>query len=912
MEVEAIGVNYADVVVRMGLYASARDYVGWPITPGFELSGRVAEVGPGVHRFRPGQPVFGLTRFGAYATRVVLPEDQLFARPAGLSAEQSAGFPTVFLTAHYALFELARPGPGSRVLVHSAAGGVGLALVQLARSADCTVDAVVGAGHKLTTFESYELDPGRKWVRPTYSITETCSPSEACLTEEQSYFYCNNEDNRKLGLLQSITHNNQRFDGFEYAYTQETSVPYLVRKTHEYRSDLSGVMSDIRWQYDNDCEQPQVPMVLTKGKVCARSVDLNGGPEWATTEYAYDSTGRLASERDPDGSLVTFQYHAETPHLKERTNALGHTISYSEYYPLTGAPGRTCGPQSKSGVKRCEGAFFDDYGRVRLTTRDRDDGGTYRSYRYKQYVHEYRKTIEHVIRDKATDESCSPCSDDEMATTVYHFDAFGDPIAVENETDTSTAYDYYKYDTQGRVTKVWKAVQGVAPTEPGSPPDYEYTYDLLDRLTEAQMPDGGTQHWQYEGPVVHHTDARNGHTAMEVNNFREVVAVRRDVGAQSLDSYFMYDGAGRVTLAVDPSGAGYEYEHDRAGRVTRATLPTGQWIFDRRPSGKLLAQESANGAGVFLMYDDIGRVMRRAVDPPQSACGAEDGSVQWLFYEQSPPQLGRLAAVEANDHIMAFQYDALGNVTGKMLHDFESGASVSYQREFNTIGGITSTTTPIGNTYQLEYGEDNRPKHLRSNQGGFVLQLSIAARNRFGVPQQMIGEINPTLGFVRSYNYDALVRPTSLATAIPGHQWVAEYGYDLNGNVQWMEDNFRGISYSWIYDEANRMTSSTSGTPEGGPSFAYTYHGSGVPSVVWRGSDVAMYSYGPASSDLQGITSASENYMFMHDPSTGTRCEEELSSPGRNYFRAYRWTGDGRLAKVEHTEPGASFTISNW
>jgi len=768
---------------------------------------------------------------------------------------------------------------------------------------------------KVTDFDWYELDPGRKWVRPTYSVTWTCSPSEACLMEEQSYAYHTNEDNRKLGLLRLVSHNNERHDNFEYAYTQETSVPYLVRKTREWRTDsLGSVMSDTRWQYDNDCEQPQVPMVLTKGKVCAQSVDL-GGPGWATTEYDYDSMGRLASERDPDGSLVTFQYHLNTPHLKDRINALGHTVSFSDYHPLTGSPCRTCGPQSKAGVKRCEGATFDDYGRMLQTTRDQDDpGGTYRSYHYKQYVHEYRKAIEDVIRDKATNEPC--CSDEEKATTVYHFDAFGDPIAVEKETDASTAYDYYYYDDEGRVTKVWRAVEQVAPGPPVAPADYEYTYDPLDRLTEARMPDGGTQHWQYEGNVIHHTDARNGHTAMQINNFREVEVVSRDMGAQSLVSVFYYDGAGRLTIAVDPSGAGYEYERDRAGRVTRATLPTGQWMFDRRPSGKLLAQESANGAAVFLTYDDIGRVMRRAVDPPQSACGAEEGSVQWLFYEEGPTQLGRLAAVEGNAYLMAFQYDALGNVTGKVLHDFESGASVSYQRTFNTIGGITSTTTPVGNTYQLDYGSDNQPRHLTSNQGGFFFDLSIGSRNRFGVPQQMSGEISPTLGFIRNYEYDSMIRPSWMATAIGGHMWVAEYGYDLNGNVQWMEDNFRGLSYSWIYDEANRMTSSTSGTPEGGPSFAYAYHDSGVPSVVWRGPDVAIYSYGPASSVLQGMNvtgpGVSENYLFTHDPSTGGRCEEELSSPGRNYFRAYRWTGDGRLAKVQHTEPGASFTTSNW
>jgi NADPH:quinone reductase-like Zn-dependent oxidoreductase len=148
VEVEAAGVNYADVAVRMGLYSSAQKYVGWPITPGFELAGRVAERGDGASRFEVGQEVFGVTRFGGYASRVAVPERQLFSRPRTLTTQQAAGFPTVFLTAHYALFELTRPGPGYSVLVHSAAGGVGGALTQLAHAAGCRVVGVVGAAHK--------------------------------------------------------------------------------------------------------------------------------------------------------------------------------------------------------------------------------------------------------------------------------------------------------------------------------------------------------------------------------------------------------------------------------------------------------------------------------------------------------------------------------------------------------------------------------------------------------------------------------------------------------------------------------------------------------------------------------------------------------------------------------------------
>lgn len=155
---EAIGVNYADCVIRMGLYASAKEYVGWPITPGFELAGTVSAVGSAVTDLAPGARVFGVTRFGGYSTHVAVPRHQVFPVPARFDLAQAAGFPTVFLTAYFALFELAHPRPGNTLLVHSAAGGVGGALLQLGRIAGCRTVGVVGSSHKVETARALGAD----------------------------------------------------------------------------------------------------------------------------------------------------------------------------------------------------------------------------------------------------------------------------------------------------------------------------------------------------------------------------------------------------------------------------------------------------------------------------------------------------------------------------------------------------------------------------------------------------------------------------------------------------------------------------------------------------------------------------------------------------------------------------------
>lgn len=149
IDVKATGVNYADCIVRMGLYASALEFVGWPITPGFEVAGTIKATGEGVTDLAVGERVFAVTLFNGYASQVRVARDKVFALPAGISFEQAAGIPAVYLTAYYGLVELARPRRGQRVLVHSAAGGVGGALVQLAKVHGCEVTAVVGAAHKV-------------------------------------------------------------------------------------------------------------------------------------------------------------------------------------------------------------------------------------------------------------------------------------------------------------------------------------------------------------------------------------------------------------------------------------------------------------------------------------------------------------------------------------------------------------------------------------------------------------------------------------------------------------------------------------------------------------------------------------------------------------------------------------------
>lgn len=128
--VRAAGVNFADILARLGLYPDAPKP---PMVVGYEVSGVVDAVGPGVTAHTIGDHVVALTRFGGYADRVVVPATFAFRPPPSVDHVTAAAIPVNYLTALIALYRLANLAAGETVLVHGAGGGVGIAATQLAR-----------------------------------------------------------------------------------------------------------------------------------------------------------------------------------------------------------------------------------------------------------------------------------------------------------------------------------------------------------------------------------------------------------------------------------------------------------------------------------------------------------------------------------------------------------------------------------------------------------------------------------------------------------------------------------------------------------------------------------------------------------------------------------------------------------
>jgi NADPH2:quinone reductase len=144
---EAFGLNYADVMAVKGLYREAPPL---PSVLGYEVVGRVEAVGVGVANTVVGKRVVAMTRFGGYAEYAVTDHRAMAEVPEGLPAGEAAAMATQGCTAWYAARLLAPLRPGQHVLVHSAAGGVGHLLVQLALHSGCVVHGVASGEAKAT------------------------------------------------------------------------------------------------------------------------------------------------------------------------------------------------------------------------------------------------------------------------------------------------------------------------------------------------------------------------------------------------------------------------------------------------------------------------------------------------------------------------------------------------------------------------------------------------------------------------------------------------------------------------------------------------------------------------------------------------------------------------------------------
>ncbi len=146
VDVKAIGCNFFDTLITRGKYQVQPDL---PFAPGAEAAGVVRSTGAGVDGIAVGDRVSVLLSYGAFASMIAAPAERIFPIPGSMSFEEAAALGVVYQTSYLALAPRARIQPGETLLVHAAAGGVGLAAVQIGVALGARVVGTAGSRDKL-------------------------------------------------------------------------------------------------------------------------------------------------------------------------------------------------------------------------------------------------------------------------------------------------------------------------------------------------------------------------------------------------------------------------------------------------------------------------------------------------------------------------------------------------------------------------------------------------------------------------------------------------------------------------------------------------------------------------------------------------------------------------------------------
>ncbi len=155
IQVKSFGLNFADIIARNGQY---NDAPKMPFVPGYEVAGIVKSVGKGVKKFKPGQKVLALTLFGGYSEFAIATEMTCFPLPTGMSFAQGASIPVNFVTAWHSIHETGSVIKGNKILIHAAAGGVGLAAIQIAKLSGLEIFGTAGSEEKLKLLRKSGVD----------------------------------------------------------------------------------------------------------------------------------------------------------------------------------------------------------------------------------------------------------------------------------------------------------------------------------------------------------------------------------------------------------------------------------------------------------------------------------------------------------------------------------------------------------------------------------------------------------------------------------------------------------------------------------------------------------------------------------------------------------------------------------
>ncbi|MEM6320656.1 MAG: zinc-binding dehydrogenase [Bacteroidota bacterium] len=181
--VKAIGLNFADIFAMFGLYSATPKGV---FTPGLEYAGEVVKVGPDAKTYQVGDKIMGVTRFGGYTSHLNMDEGHILPLPDSWSFEEGAAYLVQVLTAYYGLKNLGAIRQGYTILIHSAAGGVGILANRIAKKYGAYTIGTVGGSQKVDFVKKEGYDQVIVRNKPTFKkdLTQALGGRELNLVME--------------------------------------------------------------------------------------------------------------------------------------------------------------------------------------------------------------------------------------------------------------------------------------------------------------------------------------------------------------------------------------------------------------------------------------------------------------------------------------------------------------------------------------------------------------------------------------------------------------------------------------------------------------------------------------------------------------------------------------------------------
>lgn len=549
----------------------------------------------------------------------------------------------------------------------------------------------------------------------------------------------------------------------------------------------------------------------------------------SSVRYEYDPTFGLVSKIDgprTDVNDVTyFEYEQDTGYLSSVTNALGHSIHYSDYHDYfdAGLPG-SIDDENGNHIN----LFYTEQGWLESVTQS----GYNASYEYDDIGLMTAVTIQGVRTEFSYDD----------ARYLRH-------ISYANGTQKEL-----QYDLMGNVTSVIISAVGKSSVIT------DYEYDELGRLTDILT--GNATHSLSYDENSNATDQTNGYQATSSSQYDSLNRLTQQVDELNAIIDYTYNELDQITSVTDDNGARTDYIYDGLGRLTDLNSPdTGATNYQYDDAGNPTQIIDARGQRSVLKYDALNRLVEKQYE------GASDENVDFI-YDASINAVGKLSHVHNSVAGISFSYDNLGRLTeqhNNLNTDNISASSVT-SYGYDTVGVLNRITYPSGLVVNYEVNA------LGEVSGVNISGDNLAAENiASDITYSVLGHLkslNYGNGIQLSRDFASTGQPTSQSVlgfteSIQPYTdiWGLTYSYDANNNLAVISNSALDLEYdfnstNYGYYANNRLQHESNGTSH----FDYEFDGVGN-RLLREGSEVSeSYNYVMQSNLLQALNGNAFSY----------------------------------------------------